>query len=87
MQHFGIQVKKKKGKKKSRMAVVEVYNSHDYQSLLQREFELDGVLCKVRRYLEPEQRVELNESRLYLRVYFSLEALTFTETDAKRLFS
>lgn len=69
------------------MAVVEVYNSRDYQSLLHCEFELDGVVCKVRRFLEPEQRIELNESRLYLRVYFCLDALSFTELDAKGLFS
>lgn len=85
--NFDIQVKKKKGKKKSRMAVVRVFRSQDYENLLRTEFELDGVLCKVRRYLQPEQRVELNEARLFLRVYFSLSASAFTEIDANRLFS
>lgn len=69
------------------MAVVEVYNIQDYTNLLQTEFELDGVLCKVRQYLNPEQRIELNESRLQLRVYFSLVANQFSEADAKRFFS
>lgn len=85
--NFSLQVKKKKGKKKSRMAIVEVFNYQDYQNLLKTEFELDGVICKIRKYLEPDQRMELNESRLQLRVYFSLIASTFSELDAKQIFS
>jgi hypothetical protein len=69
------------------MAVVEVFNTYDFETILKKEFVFEGIVCKVRKFLDPVQRIQLNESRLQQRVYFSLPRSIFTEPDAKRIFS
>jgi hypothetical protein len=69
---FDLTLKKKKGSKKSKNAIVIVYSFKDFNLLMNQSFNIKGHQSEVRQYLGADERKNLNDDRKQRRVYFEM---------------